>query len=101
MCDTKLPLIKATGNAGLGYEVARQILEDASVHVLLGSRSTERGQQAVKELQGGDLKGSVEVLTLDVSQEEQIAKAAKLVEEKYGRSVFCHYSASTINEKQT
>ena len=63
----------------------RQLISDGSKHVLLGSRSTEKGEAAVRDLQSQKLLGTVELLELDVSNEESIVAAAKWVEEKYGR----------------
>ena len=86
---------KTQGNGGIGYETAAQLLADPSKHVIIGSRSTEKGEAAVKDLQARGHPGSVELLHLDMKSHESIAAAAKTVEEKYGRYVFalqylCH-----------
>ena len=73
------------GNGGIGFELASQLLSDLSKHVLLGSRSAEKGEAAVKDLQSRKQPGTVELLTLDVASEESITSAAKTVESKYGR----------------
>ncbi|KAJ3577077.1 hypothetical protein NPX13_g3493 [Xylaria arbuscula] len=79
-------LVLITGaNSGVGFEVANQLLADGSFHVLLGARSVERGQAAVEELKSRNLPGTVELLHLDVSAEESVVAAAKVVEEKHGR----------------
>ena len=54
---------------------------------MLGSRSVEKGEAAVKDLKERSLPGTVELLQIDVSNEESILNAAKVVEEKYGRYV--------------
>ena len=74
-------------NGGVGFELAAQLLADASKHVLLGSRSVEKGEAAVKDLQSRRQPGSVELLHIDVDSEESIAAAAKSVESKHGRLV--------------
>lgn len=74
-----------TANGGIGFEVATQLLTDASKHVLLGSRSAERGGQAVKDLQSRGLPGTVELLQLDMSSQDSILAAAKRVESEHGR----------------
>lgn len=61
------------------------LLADASKHVLLGSRSTEKGEAAIRELQSRGPPGIVELLQLDVADEDSIAAAAKSVEMKHGR----------------
>jgi len=77
----------AKANGGVGFALAALLLADASKHVLLGSRSVEKGETAVKELQSREQPGSVELLHLDVDSEDSIIAAAKSVESKYGRSV--------------
>jgi NAD(P)-dependent dehydrogenase (short-subunit alcohol dehydrogenase family) len=57
-------------------------------HVLLGSRSVEKGEAAVKELQFRNQSSSiVEFLQIDVASESSIQQAAKQVKERYGRYV--------------
>lgn len=72
-------------NSGIGFEVAAQLLPDASNHILLGARSVEKGEAAVKELQSRKLPGTVELVQIDLSSEDSIAAAAKAVESKHGR----------------
>ena len=72
-------------NGGIGFELASQLLQDPSKHVLLGARSPEKGNAAVSELQSRKLPGTVEFLKIDVSDEASIKEAAKEVEAKYGR----------------
>jgi len=67
--------------------VARQFLADASNHILLGSRSIEKGWRAVKELQSQHLSGTVELVQVDVSSEDSVAAAAKAVESEHGKYV--------------
>jgi len=67
--------------------LARQLLAEASNHILLGSRSIEKGERAVKELQTQNLSGTVELVQVDVSSEDSVAAAAKAVESKHGKYV--------------
>ncbi|KAF2669201.1 NAD(P)-binding protein [Microthyrium microscopicum] len=85
MTDNKTLVFITGGNSGIGLETARQVLADASTHVLLGSRSLEKGQQAVEQLQSQQISGTVEVVQVDVSDEASVSAAAKTVESKYGR----------------
>ena len=81
------------GNGGIGFELASQLLSDSSKHVILGSRSVERGEAAVRDLQSRKLPGTVELLQLDVASDESISAAAKTVESKLGRYArhgFCY-----------
>ena len=72
-------------NGGIGFELASQLLSNASNHVLLGSRSVEKGEAAVKNLQSRNLPGTVELLQVDVDSDESITAATKTVERKHGR----------------
>lgn len=85
--DTKLTIRITKGNAGIGYELARQLIATASNHVLLGSRSAEKGAAAVKELQAEQQPGAVELLEVDVDSEDSVGTAAGVVEGKFGRYV--------------
>lgn len=67
--------------------MAAYLLTDATKHVLLGSRSVEKGEAAVAELTTRQLPGTIELLTLDVASEDSISRAAELVEKKHGRYV--------------
>jgi NAD(P)-dependent dehydrogenase (short-subunit alcohol dehydrogenase family) len=62
-----------------------QLLSDSSNHILLGSRSAEKGEAAIKDLQSREQPGTVELLQVDVAIEESITAAAKWVESKHGR----------------
>ncbi|KAL8858262.1 MAG: hypothetical protein Q9178_005274 [Gyalolechia marmorata] len=79
-------LILITGaNGGIGLELARQLLADSEKHVLLGSRSIEKGKTAINELQSLQPKGTVELVQVDVTSEESVEAAAREVENKHGR----------------
>ncbi|KAI4653737.1 hypothetical protein J4E93_001504 [Alternaria ventricosa] len=87
MSSTDQTIILITGaNGGIGFSLATQLLENAKYLILLGSRSAEKGEAAVKQLQGKGLPGKVELLQIDVSDETSILKAKDVVEGKYGRA---------------
>jgi NAD(P)-dependent dehydrogenase (short-subunit alcohol dehydrogenase family) len=56
-----------------------------SYHVLMGSRSLDRGNAAVKELRSRNLPGSVEAVELDVTKDDTIERAATTVERDHGK----------------
>lgn len=56
-----------------------------SKYVLLGCRSAERGEAAMKEIRDRQLPEACEVIELDVANADSIAAAAKAVESKHGR----------------
>lgn len=69
------------GNRGIGLAICRQ-LADAGIRTLLGARSAEKGQAAVDELKNAGYE--VHLLVIDVSNESDVQRAAKVVEEEYG-----------------
>jgi NAD(P)-dependent dehydrogenase (short-subunit alcohol dehydrogenase family) len=64
-------------NKGLGYETARQLIELGHT-VYLGARSAERGQQAAAE-------PGARFVQLDVTEDESVAAAVKVIEGAEGR----------------
>ena len=73
------------GNTGIGFEVVRQLLADATNHVIIGSRSVEKGEAAAKTLLASSPAGTVEVVQLNVDDESSSAKAAEIVEKRHGK----------------
>ncbi|EXJ59159.1 hypothetical protein A1O7_06590 [Cladophialophora yegresii CBS 114405] len=83
--DHTLVLVSGA-NQGLGYETVKKLAaEQANYHILLGSRSFERGKQAASGITHLAQGTSVEPIELDMDSDDSIAKAAKYVSEKYGR----------------
>jgi hypothetical protein len=76
-----------SANGGIGFELAAQLLADATNFVLLGSRSIEKGKTATQDLKARNLAGNVEMVQIDVDSEESVEAAAKEVGEKCGRYV--------------
>ena len=81
--ETTLVLITGA-NQGIGYSISKQLAsENPDYHVIMAGRNPETINKATAELSSEGL--SVEPIILDVNSDESIAKAAKSVEEKYGR----------------
>ncbi|KAK3642671.1 hypothetical protein LTR56_010719 [Elasticomyces elasticus] len=72
-------------NAGIGFELAAQLLAKGNYHVLLGCRSAEKGQAALEHLKSRNLPGSVAFTQLDVTDDDSINAAAARVEKEHGR----------------
>ena len=79
---SKIALITGA-NKGIGFETARQLAKSGGVHVLLAARDRGKGVDAALKLQGEGL--DVEALTLDVTDADSIAGAAKDIGKKFGR----------------
>jgi NAD(P)-dependent dehydrogenase (short-subunit alcohol dehydrogenase family) len=74
-------------NKGIGKALCAAALEQyPDVHVLLGSRDAARGEQAVQSIVESTLSaaGRIEMLSIDVSDAESVAAAAKEVASRYG-----------------
>lgn len=78
-------MIISSANGGVGFELAAQLMAKDSYHVLLGSRSPEKGNAAVKVLQSRSLPGSVELIVIDVTSDESIEGAATTVQNNHGK----------------
>ena len=61
------------GNKSIGFETARQLLQEG-YYVYLGSRDLENGRQAVEKLKAEGLQ-AVEVIELDVSNQDSVNAA--------------------------
>jgi len=78
------------GNKGIGKALCAKLLQQyEDVHVLLGSRDSDRGERAVKDLISAipSSKGRVEMLHLDVTSDDSVKKAAEDVAAS-GRKLF-------------
>lgn len=79
---TKTTIALVTGaNKGIGFATARQ-LGARGWTVLVGAREAERGRVAERALRDGG--ADAHAVPLDVTDEESVAGAAKLVENRYG-----------------
>eukprot|EP00977_Amphora_coffeiformis_P019114 scaffold6899_cov183-Amphora_coffeaeformis.AAC.47 len=72
------------GNKGIGKAICQRLLQEYDdVHVLLGSRNVERGQQAVadiqKELGPGLCQDRLELVCIDTACDTSVAQAAATV----------------------
>lgn len=71
-------------NSGIGFELAHQLLAKGH-HVLVGSRTLEKGSTAVKELQSHNLPGTAELVHLDVTDDTTITAAAATLSSTHGK----------------
>ncbi|KAF2011184.1 NAD(P)-binding protein [Aaosphaeria arxii CBS 175.79] len=80
-------IILVTGaNTGIGLETSYSLASASSEnHVLLGARTAEKGEKAVKELQNRKILGTVSFLQVDVTSDDSIAAAANKIEADFGR----------------
>jgi NAD(P)-dependent dehydrogenase (short-subunit alcohol dehydrogenase family) len=81
MGTTKIALVTGA-NKGIGKEIARQ-LGSHGMTVLVGARDEGRGRATAAELADAGL--AARAVQLDVTDEESVAAAAKLIDHEYGR----------------
>lgn len=81
--DSKTLVLVTGANSGIGFEIAKKLATDhKDYHVIMAGRRKEAVEEAASKLQVEGL--SVEPLVLDVTSDESIAEAAKVVSAKHG-----------------
>ncbi|MGR6342100.1 SDR family oxidoreductase [Priestia megaterium] len=87
------------GNRGIGYELVRQLAMDG-FKVILTSRNSETGHEAVQKLKDSHL--DVSFLTMDINNQTSIRQAAATVNEQYGRlDVLINNAGIYLDKNQT
>ncbi|XDG03645.1 hypothetical protein ABKA04_003260 [Annulohypoxylon sp. FPYF3050] len=89
MVSEKTVVLVTGANSGIGYETVVALSSaSADFHILLGSRSIEKGQKALESLQethGSSSKGSISVLQIDVTDQNSIQAARDQIEAEFGK----------------
>ncbi len=70
------------GSSGIGMAISRKLVENGLWHVVSLSRSKEKIERAHHEFP--EVKGKVEFMTGDVSDQDECSRMAHILEEKYG-----------------
>lgn len=83
MSDLKRILVTGA-NTGIGLALTKQLVSDYGCHVYLGSRNAERGAEAVNDVKKSSGKETVELLTIDVSNDASVQSAATTLSQKLG-----------------
>nr|WP_245522393.1 SDR family NAD(P)-dependent oxidoreductase [Rhizobium ruizarguesonis] len=81
MADKKRIALVTGGNKGIGLEIARQLAEAGNL-VVIGSRSSVRGQTAVEDLRSCGLEA--ETIVIDMNDHAGIATAAQTIRLQHG-----------------
>ncbi|OLN85837.1 (+)-neomenthol dehydrogenase 2 [Colletotrichum chlorophyti] len=85
---TSKRVVLITGaNTGIGYESVKALLRSTKpYHVLLGSRSIEKGEAAIAQLKQDvpSTSSSIEPLQIDITDDESILNAFQSVKDKHG-----------------
>ncbi|KAH6677542.1 short chain dehydrogenase [Halenospora varia] len=86
MTGNKIIVLITGGNSGIGYSTAECIAaSSADYHVIIASRSQERGEKALSELKSQNPNGSFSLVQLDVTDQKSVGAAAKLVVKDFGK----------------
>ena len=87
-----LPAVFVTGgNAGIGAAICKQLVLDHECKVFMGSRSTERGQRAIKDMGLGEKEANIFVVQCDVQADDSVQDAATKVDRC---NIFIHFCLS-------
>lgn len=82
-------IILITGaNTGIGFETVKALLQSPKAyHILLGSRTSSKGEDAVAQVKKEfpDTKSTVETVQIDIESDDSIGKLYEFVEGKFGR----------------
>ncbi|KAL6822083.1 hypothetical protein J3E69DRAFT_368237 [Trichoderma sp. SZMC 28015] len=94
-------IVLVTGaNQGIGFQIAKSLSSKPGYHVLVGSRDTQRGIKAAKDLQEQGL--NVEPITIDVTSDNSIAEVVQQVKSKFGRlDVLINNAGVCLNDERT
>lgn len=87
MGEEKTIVLITGANSGIGFDSSAAITASSpKYHVIMGSRSTEKGEKALAEVRARkEIQGSLSLIKLDVTNEESIAAAVKEIESSLGR----------------
>ncbi|KAF2846069.1 NAD(P)-binding protein [Plenodomus tracheiphilus IPT5] len=80
--ETTVALVSGA-NQGIGLAAATRLAKEHGYHVVVGSRNADAGAKVAASLQESGYKASS--VQLDLSSEESISAAVKMIEETFGR----------------
>lgn len=85
MATPKLISLVTGGNGGIGFDTCAALASQAQHHVIMGSRSLDKGQKAMSEILSRKPAGSISLVQLDVNSDDSIQAAARHIESQYGK----------------
>lgn len=85
MASAQSVILVTGGNNGVGLYTCTLLASQANYHVIMGSRSLEKGEKALLDIQSRNPAGSISLVQLDITSDTSIAAAVKQIGEKHGR----------------
>jgi NAD(P)-dependent dehydrogenase (short-subunit alcohol dehydrogenase family) len=92
-------VIVTGGNTGIGFECARQFLSYSVSHLIITSRSEEKGKTAASKLQARYPKATLEVWPLDMCSYDSIQKFVGRVESQLPRLDIAILNAGLVKQE--
>lgn len=91
-------IVLVTGaNKGIGLEVSKTLAQNG-MKVLMGARSSQRGEEAASQLKSQGL--DVEFIHLDVTDEADRAEAVRKIGDRYGKLDALVNNAAVLHEEK-
>ena len=72
------------GNSGIGFALCKQLVSEHGSHVYLGSRSLEKGQQAVQSILAAHSEAKIDLVQIDVGSQDSVSAASTEIKRLLG-----------------
>ncbi|KAG4444042.1 hypothetical protein IFR05_000502 [Cadophora sp. M221] len=82
--STQTIVLVTGGNNGIGLAACQLFASQPNYHCIMGSRSLEKGQEAVESIRSSNSTSSISLVQLDITSDASIAAAVKEIKVKHG-----------------
>ena len=84
MSTFKKIVLVTGGNNGIGFATCQLFANQPNYHVIMGSRSREKGQEALSTIKASNSGSSISLVNLDIVSDVSIAAAVQEVRSQHG-----------------